>query len=480
MQPMLNLNISQKVAMTPQLAESIRFLQLSAVELADELKSALEDNVMLEEESASSHDDETAAEDGIDWKQAEASASEDWGSSKTAGSGSDYRAEDHLVAHDQSVHMRMLEQVELHFEDAQDLAIAIALIDATDDSGYLSLPVSKIVSNLSATCLVLPAQVEDVLRQVQRLDPVGFAARSLAECLRVQLEELQSSSNSDIHAAVALALDIVDQHMDALASMNIDALVKASGQTEQHVAAALRLIRSLSPKPAAAEQAAVAAIPDVILKAQDEGWSVQLNASSVPSLRINAQYESIVSADPSAKALREQLQGARWLLRSVEMRNDTLLRATRFIFEHQPDFLSRGEVGLRPLTLKYVADGIGVHESTISRITTSKYVQTPHGVFSLKTFFPSQLTVAEGVASSGAAVKATIQQLISRETPAQPLRDVDLAAIFARRGVRIARRTIAKYREALGIASSRERQEQYRRENLIRRRVYNNTTSVAV
>lgn len=484
MQPMLNLNISQKTAMTPQLAESIRFLQLSAAELAEELKSALDDNVMLEEDSAADTDETDSSKDAddnsIDWKQAEASASEDWGSHKAGASGGDYHAQDHLVAPDKSVHMRMLEQIQLCFDDDRSLAIAAALIDATDDSGYLAKPVAKIVAGLSTTQLVLPGEVEDVLRRVQRLDPVGFAARSLSECLRVQLEELHDSGNHDIRLTVGLALQIVDLHMDALAAMDIDALVKATQQSEPQVAAAVRLIRSLSPKPAAAEHAAVASVPDVVLKAVDDGWSVELNNNSVPRLCINSQYEKVVSADPSAKALREQLQDARWLLRSVDMRNDTLLRATRFIFEHQPDFLSRGEVGLRPLTLKFVADGIGVHESTISRITTSKFVQTPHGVFSLKTFFPSQLTVAQGVASSGAAVKATIAQLIARETPEKPLRDVDLTAIFARRGVRIARRTIAKYREALGIASSRERQEQYRRENQIRRRVNHRAASMAV
>ncbi|MGJ8670576.1 MAG: RNA polymerase factor sigma-54 [Oceanococcus sp.] len=488
MQPILNLSLSQKVAMTPQLAESIRFLQLSAVELADELKSALESNVMLEEdsssESSSEASDESAAKPAddvaIDWKQAEAPASEDWGAKAQSANSGDFRAEDRLAAEQSSVHFRMLEQVQLHFDDDRRLDIATAIIDATDDSGYLSQTVEQVVANLSAIRLVLPGEVEAVLHTVQRLDPVGYAARSLGECLRVQLEELREEDKNAHIEIIDLALDIVDSHLNALANMDLDALVRSCGHCEEEVVEAVRLIRGLSPKPAADEHVAHAAIPDVVIDTAQGGWSVRLNNGTLPSIKINTEYERIVEADPTAKALRDQLQDARWLMRSVEMRNDTLMRATRFIFEHQPDFLRQGELGLRPLTLKFVADGIGVHESTISRITTSKYVQTPHGVFSLKTFFPSQLAVADGVASSGAAVKAAIQKLVSHEETGTPLRDVDLAAIFARRGVRIARRTIAKYREALGISSSRERQEQYRRENLIQRKILQPITRLAV
>lgn len=472
MQPLLNLNLSQKVAMTPQLAASIRFLQLSAAELAEELKSALQDNVLLEEDGSESSEQTEPENNDIEWQPAESSAAEDWGASRgPARESDDGRGEERIENTAQSIRMQMLEQIQMRFDDEASLRIAAAIIDATDDSGYLQCGIDDIVADLAPIQLVLPAQVNAVLHEVQRMDPIAYASRSLAECLRIQIEELQAADQT--HAEeLKLAADIVDFHMQALGTMDIDSLIKATGKTEDNVAAALRLIRGLAPKPAAEEQAAGAIIPDVVLEpGSDKGWSVRLNRDGMPAVRINAEYERIVASDPSAKGLRSQLQDARWLVRSVEMRNDTLLRATRFIFEHQPDFLKQGETGLRPLTLKFVADGIGVHESTISRITTSKYVQTPHGVFSLKTFFPSQLTVAEGVASSGTAVKATIAKLIEREQPDQPLRDVDLAAIFARRGVRIARRTIAKYREALGIASSRDRQAQYRREELIRRRV---------
>ncbi len=457
MQPALSLNLSQKVAMTPQLAESIRFLQLSAEELAEELKAALEDNVMLER-------DDEVVEEAVVTLESQAPIKEH----RASGSGEDVgNFEDRLVEVEQTVHMRILQQAQMLYPDEHRLRIASAIIDATSDSGYLMVSVQAIARELRSIEPVLASEVEAVLFSMQRMEPVGFAARSLQECLRIQLEELAEHTPGR-----GLAFQIVDHHLDALGRMALQEMSASLACDEAQIAQAVRLIRSLSPKPAAQEQLAVAVIPDVSVEVGERGWAVRLNNSIIPGVHINPEYERVVSEDSQAKALRAQLQEARWLLRSVEMRNDTLLRATQYIFECQKDFLCRGSIALRPLTLKQVADAIGVHESTISRITTSKYVQTPHGVFSLKTFFPSQLVTAEGVAASGAAVKAMIQKLVANEEPAQPLRDVDLAAILARRGVKIARRTIAKYREALGIASSKERQETYRIQSVMQRRLH--------
>ncbi len=460
MQQALSLKISQKVAMTPQLAESIRFLQLSAEELADELKAALEDNVMLEI-------DEDAAAGSLVSVDADRPQRDSWTASSRPTADDDYRFEDRLVEAEHKVPMRILEQAQLQLNDEGSLRIAAAIVDATDDNGYLGCSTRVIANELSLSEPVSPAEVEAVLHVLQRLEPVGFGARNLAECLQIQLEEL-----ADSMPGRALALAIVADHLDSLARMDLQELGRALDASEDAVAEAIRLIRSLSPKPAAEVELASVVIPDVRVEAGEGGWNVSLNNSAVPSLRINPDYERAVSEDSRAKALRTQLQEARWLLRSVEMRNDTLLRATQYIFECQQAFLQRGQTALCPLTLRQVADAIGVHESTISRITTSKYVQTPHGVFSLKTFFPSQLVTAEGVSASGTAVKAMIEKLVSGEAPDQPLRDVDIAAILARRGVKIARRTIAKYREALGIASSRDRLEQYRVKSVMQRRVY--------
>lgn len=478
MKPGLSLNISQKVAMTPQLAESIRFLQLSAAELADELKSALDSNVMLEEVGTDDGAEDIRPDNHqADWADSASERAESWGQAarQTRGGSGEFSFEDRLVNDEPGVHLRIVEQIPMHFPDEQEQRIALAIVESTDDSGYLTGTVADLVASLSQVKMVRPTEVEEVLHVIQRLDPIGFAARNLAECLRVQLEELSESrahvSDPQEREEIDLALKVVDFHLNDLGRMDLPAIAAALGRREDEVAAAVRLIRSLSPKPAADEKTAVAIVPDVTVEQVQGEWTVRLNNSTVPSLRINAEYERIVTNDASAKALRDQLQDARWLIRSVEMRNETLLRATRFIFEHQQTFLARGETALKPLTLKFVADAIGVHESTISRITTSKFVQTPHGVFPLKAFFPSQLVVADGVAASGSAVKATIQKLIAHETPEQPLRDVDLAAILARRGVRIARRTIAKYREALNIPSSKDRLERYRLDALIQRRV---------
>lgn len=463
MQPALSINLSQKVAMTPQLAESIRILQLSAEELAEELQAALEENVMLEAtpETPAEEQEEPAV-----WTDSAPHAQDSW--TVSAPSRDDFNFEDRLVAAAQTVHMRILQQAQMLYPDERRLQIAGAIIDATEDSGYLQVPLQNIAQELAPDQAVMISEIEAVLFSLQRLEPVGFAARSLGECLRIQLDELPTDTEGR-----DLAIAIVSHHLPALGRMALEELMQELDQTEANIAQAIRLIRSLSPKPAADEQVAVAVIPDVLVESVASGWAVRLNNGAFPSLRINAEYERIVCAETQARSMRGQLQEARWLLRSVEMRNDTLLRATQYIFECQQDFLQRGETALRPLTLKCVADAIGVHESTISRITTSKFVQTPHGVYSLKTFFPSQLVAADGVAASGAGVKAMIQKLVAHELPEQPLRDVDLAAILARRGVKIARRTIAKYRESLGILSSKERLEQYRIQTVMQRQIHN-------
>lgn len=461
MQPALNLSLSQKVAMTPQLAESIRFLQLSAEELAEELKTALEENVMLERVDGDSDAEELMP---VTVRSEESASWQDGGQVRGQVS-DDFDPTELLVQDEAGVHLRILDQARQVLRKDALVRIAIQIIDATDDSGYLRRPLAELVDEAGIGATL--AGHEHVLRTLQRLEPVGFAARSLSECLDIQLEELPAWTPGR-----ELARDIVSDHMQSLGRMALDEIAATLAVEVDDVADAVRLIRSLNPKPAANEGLATAVVPDVTVSGDAAGWVVSLNQGAVPNLRINPDYERVVTEDASAKALRGQLQEARWLLRSVEMRNDTLLRATRYIFEQQQDFLARGETALRPLTLKSVADAIGVHESTISRITTSKYVQTPHGIYSLKKFFPSTLVTAEGVAASGAAVQAMIQKLISRESAEEPLRDVDIAAILARRGVKIARRTIAKYREALGIASSKERQEQYRLRTAMQRHIY--------
>ena len=448
MQQKASMGMTQQLGMTPQLAQSIRLLQLSSMELSAELEQALDDNLLLEREDED--DAPIEARDDLE----EGSLIEPYGGAR--GGGEDYDEDRHAVAEQSDVHMRILEQAQLSLHDSADRLIACEICAATDDSGYLGDSVEVIAERCAATEAVELSRVERVLSLMQRMEPVGYASRSLAECLRVQLEDRLTSGQGDAQL-VQLALALVEDHLDDMAAKRWTALAHHFGVPVETLLQAVGIVRALNPKPAAEAPPSRYVSPDVRVDKDGQGWVVRLNERAIPRLRVNAEYARAVESDRDARALKDQLQEARWLLRSVQVRQDTLLAATQAIFRRQSAFLSRGEVGLVPLTLKEIAEEIGVHESTLSRITTSKYVQTPRGMHSLKHFFPSQLQSAEGVSASGASVKAVIRRLIDAEPAEQPLRDVDIAAILARKGVSIARRTVAKYREAMNIGSSAER-----------------------
>ncbi len=464
MKPQLSLGLSQRITMTPQLVQSIRLLQLSAFELERELLDALEDNVLLEREEedlgrAASEDarlELTAAEpEPVDVSaQWDELVPEVWASVGRSVDDSD--PESRWAAPEISdPRGRILQQLAVAVADPVELAIALVIVDAVDDSGYLRETPAQICATLADEVTVSAAEVERVLTVIQRLEPVGFAARTLRECLLRQLEDFPADT-----AQLALARRMVEHHLDDLAFRDGADLVASLQAPIADIAQAVALIHRLNPKPGAVASEAVAIIPDLVVRQEAGRWLVTLNSAALPRVRVNEGYERVISepASGASQALKDQMQEARWLVRSVQMRQETMLAVGQAIFTHQCDFLRRGEEGLKALTLKEVADAVGVHESTVSRITTSKYVQTPRGVYALKAFFPSQLSGAQGVNASGAAVKAMIRRMIKNEAPDQPLRDVDIAAILARRGVRVARRTVAKYREALGIASSKERQ----------------------
>lgn len=445
----IGMTMGQQLGMTPQLAQSIRLLQLSSLELSAELNQALDDNLMLERDE----DVEVNAADDLP----ETFGPELHASTSSRNGDDELDMEQRLAVPDQQdVHMRILEQASMAFESERDRIIACEICAATDDAGYLQIRTEDVVDRLSDVPNVDLEAVEAVLKRVQRLDPVGYAARSLAEALRAQLEErlIDGEGESEL---IDVALQLVDFHLDDIAAKRWTALAAHLKTSTDVVLQAVGIIRALNPKPAAESTDTQYVTPDVRVEQGSNGWLVRLNSRAIPRLRVNPDYARAVESDRGARALKEQLQEARWLLRSVQVRQDTLLAATEAIFRRQSAFLSRGEVGLVPLTLKDIAEQIGVHESTLSRITTSKYVETPRGIYSLKHFFPSQLTAAEGVSASGASVKALIKRLIEAEPADKPLRDVDIAAILARRGISIARRTIAKYREAMGVGSSKER-----------------------
>lgn len=479
MKPGLRLHVGQQMAMTPQLLQSIRLLQLSSLELEQEMRQALEHNVMLElDDEISVETDEdliqvqaeeaqaaqsTEAEvTGADVAAAErVDADFDWSSAESWSSGEpggepqaieDYTAD----APSSDIRMRALEQLRLMVNSAREARLALAIVEAVDDNGYLEQTLPEIMESLEDTYPDLSlAEMEAALKQVQSVEPSGFAARSLSECLLLQLHDLPLST-----PGLVLAEAIVMDGLEQLAARQYAQLREKFGADEGAMLAALDLIRALSAKPGAdLAVAAQAVVPDLIVSGMPGAWKVELNSTSLPRLRVNALYEGMLnSGRASHRGLREQLQEARWLVRGLEMRHDTLLRTARVVFQRQIGFLNAGEEGMVPLTLREVAEAIQMHESTVSRVTTNKYVQTPWGIYELKAFFPSFLNGVEGE-SSGTAVRAMIRRIVGAENPAAPLCDGAITALLFRNGVKVARRTVAKYRESMAIAPVKERRK---------------------
>lgn len=442
MQVAMQTRLSQQQVMGPQLLQSIRILRLSVQELEQEIRSALERNLMLEaEDGASDESDGPAAADALD--RFEDGAADRWASRASDPAG-DWEA-DLPQPSTAPVRVAVLEQFALCCRDARELDAAIRIVDHVDDCGYLGTPLDRICAEEGLD----PALAERVLWQLQRLEPAGFAARSLSECLYVQLESLPAATPGR-----ALAIRIVNDFLDLLASHDHRRLARRLGATPEQVRMAESLILSLDARPGVQgpPEHEIVVRPEVRVRRHGAQWRVELVGRA--RLRVNETYARAVEQDGGCAELRRQLDEARWLVRGVQVREQTLLRVTEAIFERQRDFLERGEVGLRPLTLHEVADAIGMHESTVSRITTNKYVQTPRGTFELKHFFSSRVGSGE---LSGAAVRAMVRQLIEREDARRPLADGTIAALLARRGVRVARRTVAKYREAMQIAPARLR-----------------------
>ena len=300
-------------------------------------------------------------------------------------------------------------------------------------------------------------RVEAVLREIQTLEPPGVAARSLQECLAIQLRQLPP--DADWRDA---ALTLVTDHLPVLASRNVGRLATVLGLAEHEVQRVIELIRSLSPRPGAAVESSAPeyVIPDVFVRKDRGAWKVELNPDALPKLRINSRYANLIRrADDSADnhTLRNHLQEARWFIKSLQNRGETLLKTATCIVERQRAFLEHGEEAMKPMVLADVAHSIGMHESTISRVTTRKYMHTPRGLFELKYFFSSHVRTASGAEASSTAIRAVMRKLIASENPARPLSDQKLKEILSGQGIRIARRTVAKYREGMAIPSSNVR-----------------------
>ena len=356
----------------------------------------------------------------------------------------------------------LLAQIRLaHFNDT-DAAIATAIVYAVDDDGFLVDDIPVIRESLLPEIVVEDDEVLAVLHRVQRLEPVGVASRDPGECIRVQLKAQPAGT-----PGVELALRLARDYLELVARNAYEDMQKETGASPENLKQALELIRGLEPRPGARfdNRRDEYLVPDVYVRQEEDEWVTTLSAESNPSLRLNKYYISLLrkSGGKDAEYLRGRLQEARWLLSSLELRNRTLLKVSQSIVDIQKGFLSEGEIAMKPLILKEIADRVGVHESTVSRATTRKYMLTPRGIFELKYFFSSHVRTVDGGMVSATATKARIQMLIESEPVKQPLSDQEISHLLRETGILAARRTVAKYREALGIGSSGERRRLYRR-----------------
>jgi RNA polymerase sigma-54 factor len=454
---------------------------LPVLELQAQVQEALETNVMLEQEEDDSIDltsldqaapageSEPEAADGESAAETDEPPADEvvvemedpWAESSTpSGDGARADDDDRVLEfsddRDNDLHQHLVWQLEISKLDPRQLWIGEAIVDAINDDGYLTESCADIARSLSADLPLTEADVEEVLAFVQTLDPAGIGARTLGECLTLQLAQLEPETPGR-----DLALAIARDHLQAVADRDLAALRRALGADEDGLQVALALVRACHPRPGSAFEGAASeyVVPDVFVRRTDHGWSVELNAGSVPRLKVNQGYASLVARSADYASLRAQLQEARWLIRSLEIRNETLLKVARSIVQRQAAFLEKGDEAMQPMILRDVAEAVGMHESTISRVTTGKYMHTPRGIFEFRFFFSSHVSGADGEEVSSVAIRARIRKLIGDEAPDKPLSDAQLATILAGEGVKVARRTVAKYREALGLASSSERRQ---------------------
>jgi len=468
-EPYLQLRLSQKLALAPQLQQAIRLLQLNRIELREYIQEALDSNPILEREEGGEAEQSGEIEQGSSEKT-ESAEQQDWeteniGNEQWMESGpyDSFSGESQIAdTSGDSLREHLLWQINLsHFND-EDTAIAEAIVYGLDEDGYLHDSIDDVRASLAPELLVEEDEILAVLRRVQRLEPVGVATRDAAECISVQLSALPSDTKTR-----DLALRISRDYLELLARHDLDELRKRTGASEEAIEAALELIQSLEPRPGSRydNRQDEYLVPDVYATRIDDEWRVTLNPENEPGLKLNNYYIDLLrkSGGKDADYLRGRLQEARWLMSSLELRNQTLMRVSQSIVDFQQDFLEQGEVAMKPLVLKEISEAIGVHESTVSRATTRKYMLTPRGLFELKYFFSSHVQTDDGGTISATAVKARLQVLLDKEPPGSPLSDQELSEILRLTGIRAARRTVAKYRESLGIGSSNERRRLYRR-----------------
>ena len=480
MKPTLQLRLSQHLTLTPQLQQSIRLLQLSTVELNQEIERLLTENPILERDEPESDASQGSSERGGDAnaprdssaagdaqeaasalarEDAPAEPRRDWGADNATGwrgADDDDDGERSFTAPDSpTLRDHLLTQLSLTNLDARDRTLVGVLIDALNDDGYLTQPLEEIAALLPADAEVHQDELSIALRHLQNFEPSGVGARAPAECLALQIRALGEGGPLE-----RLALVIVEKHLGLLASRDYARLRSATGASEETLRAAHRFIRGLNPRPGAAFARVEAryVVPDVVVRKVKNVWRASLNAEAMPRLRINRLYAELAAGGRNAgKALASQLQEARWLIKNVQQRFDTILRVSQAIVDRQRHFFEHGEVAMRPMVLREIAEMLGLHESTISRVTTQKYMATPRGTFELKYFFGSHVATEAGGAASATAIRALIKQLIAAEDAHAPLSDSRISQILGQQGIVVARRTIAKYREFLHIPPVNQR-----------------------
>jgi RNA polymerase sigma-54 factor len=491
MKQSLQLRTSQHLALTPQLQQSIRLLQLSTLELHQELEQLLSDNPLLERlddpldhsvrlladgaisppgsapDDAPAHMQEPVAQDSppadaeanFDGSESQGSAESEpasgdaeWSFDDVAHSAKGPDDDDtrpQLEACHSTLREHLLEQMRLTLRGTRDRALVELIVDALDENGYLEEQLEEILARLPPELEVELGELAFALKLLQSFDPSGVGARDVAECLALQIRHLP-------HIPMVTrrtALLIVENHLGLFAQRDFTKLKKLLDCDDEDLREAQVVIRQCKPHPGAVFTADSAdyVVPDVVVKRVNNHWQVTLNQDVMPRLRVNSMYANLLKQNKGEGSLGTQMQEAKWLIKNMRQRFDTILRVAQAIVERQRNFFAHGAVAMRPLVLREIADTLGLHESTISRVTTQKYMLTPHGMFELKYFFGSHVATDAGGEASSTAIRALIKQLIGAEDPKNPLSDSKLADMLGEQGMVIARRTVAKYREALKI-----------------------------
>ena len=497
MKPSLVLKMGQQLTMTPQLQQAIRLLQLSTLDLQQEIQEALESNPMLErQEEGEDFDNSDPLADKLDQPNAQASqpsSSEseyqeptsnlesleegEWSeripselpvdtawedvyqtsASSLPSSDDDEWDFTSRTSSGESLQSHLLWQLNLVPMSDTDKLIGVTLIDCINDQGYLEESIEEIVASFDPELEIEADEVEAVLHRLQHFEPAGIGARDLRECLLLQLRQLPADTRWLEEAKL-----LVGNHLELLGNRDYSQLMRRMKLKEDELREVIALIQRLNPRPGSQIEASEPeyVVPDVIVRKHNDRWLVELNQDAMPRLRVNPQYASFVRrADSSADNtfMRNQLQEARWFIKSLQSRNETLMKVATQIVEHQRGFLEYGDEAMKPLVLHDIAEAVGMHESTISRVTTQKFMHTPRGIYELKYFFSSHVSTAEGGECSSTAIRAIIKKLVAAENAKKPLSDSKIAGLLEAQGIQVARRTVAKYRESLGIAPSSER-----------------------